>query len=99
MAGIIPPSTPGLDAGKIRTKRVTTGSVAGAGEATVAVTWDSPFADTDYTATVSVVDSSTIGVQVERILTQTASALTVRVHNEDAIGAHTGTLHAVAIHD
>lgn len=100
MARIVATTPGGISENRIRTKRVTTGSIAGNGEATVTVIWDLAFADSNYTAVVSVLEDSTIGLQVRRIMTQTAGAITVRVANVmDITNPHTGTLHAVAIHD
>lgn len=100
MAGIIPPSTPGFDAARIRTKRVTTGSIAANATAMVVVTWGTPFADTAYTAVVVVLEGQLAAtLKVEKIVAQTASSVTARVVNSDALTARTGTLHAIAIHD
>lgn len=100
MAGIAVSSPGGLAESRVRTKRgVSTGSIAGGAEATVTITWDTAFADTNYTAVVSASANLNAAPQVERILTKTASAITVRVKNEDAVNAQTGTLEAIAIHD
>lgn len=84
----------------IKTKRVTTGSISGAGTGLITVTWDTAFADANYTVTIDVVDSTTtsLSLSVVHIESQTASAITVRVLN-NAVGALTGTIHAIAIHD
>lgn len=82
-----------------RRARVTTGSVAGLTLATVTVTWDTAFADANYTPVVSMLeDNATTGLIVRRIRTVTASAITVLVENTSAT-AKTGTLQAFAVHD
>lgn len=85
---------------KVRTKRISTGSIAGGAHAAVTLTWDSPFADANYTVTVSVVqsDADTETLRVDHIQSVSATAVVVRIFNNDA-SARTGTLHAVAIHD
>jgi hypothetical protein len=86
----------------IKHGRVTTGSIALSSSAAVTLTWGgSAFADTSYTVTCSVVEAtasaSTLRVHhVESITTTTA---VVRVVNDDSGGAHTGTLHCIAMHD
>lgn len=101
--GITPPSVPGFSANRIRTKRVTTGSVAaGGGAVVVTVTWDTPFADANYTATPSVLQAdfpASNTLKIGRITAQVAGSINVRVINDDALNAFTGTIHAIAISD
>lgn len=84
----------------IKSKRVTTGSIATAATALVTITWDVAFADASYTTTINVIDSTTssLSLSVVHIESQTASAVTARVLN-NALGSLTGTLHAIGIHD
>lgn len=100
MAGIIPPSVPGFSANRIRTKRVSTGSIAASGEVVVTVTWPTAFADTNYTATVSVLETQDFQT-VRYLKTQGVglASIDVRVRNDDALNARTGTIHAIAISD
>lgn len=83
-----------------RSQRVTTGAVGGSSSALVTVTWAVPFTDTNYTVVVSVVDStaSTAALSIMHIEAITKTAIQVRVQNS-AVGALTGTLHAIATHD
>lgn len=88
------------DSGAIKHKRVTTGSVAGGATALVTVTWGTAFADANYTVTASVVDStaavaSMSVVHIEEVL---AASVKVRVTNA-AVGAVTGQINVIALHD
>lgn len=80
--------------------RVTTGSIAAGSTALVTVTWSTAFADTSYTVQASVLDSTTtsLSLSVVHIESIAAGSITVRVIN-NSVGALTGTLHCVAIHD
>lgn len=84
-----------------QTKRVTTGSIAGASSASVTITWDTAFADANYTVTVGVLeaDATTTTLRVHHIVSQSPTAVVVLVANDNAVTAKTGTLHAIAIHD
>lgn len=84
----------------LKSKRVSTGSIATAATALITITWDTAFADTNYTATVDVIDATTTSLSLStvHIETQTASAITVRIIN-NALGSLTGTIHAIGIHD
>lgn len=89
----------GLDLSRLRAQRVSTGSVGASGMAVVTVTWDTPFADANYSVAVSVLDTpANESLQIAKIESQTAAAITVRVKNV-SLGARTGTLHAIGIHD
>ncbi len=91
-------SVPGVGS-SIRTARVTTGSVPGTSETDVTVTWDTPFADTDYTV-VPVVEEDENGesLRVRRLRSKTAGGCVVNVVN-NAITSRTGTVHAIGIAD
>lgn len=80
--------------------RQTTGSISGLSSGLVTVTWANAFADANYTVCASVEDSTTntASLSVYHIETISASAVAIRVQNE-AVGAKTGTLHVIAIHD
>lgn len=88
------------DAGGMKHSRVTTGSITAGSSALVTITWSTQFADANYTANCSVVDStaSTLALSVVHIETQNATTLAARVQNTSA-GSLTGTLHCIAIHD
>lgn len=81
-------------------KRSTTGTVAGAGgTATATITFDTPFADTNYTVAVSVIDAqASAGIEILRVLSKSTTGVTVRVVN-NALDARAATLDVVAIHD
>lgn len=89
-----------VDGGGLKHKRVSTGSINGAATALVTITWTTAFPDANYTVQSSVVDStnSSLSLSIVHIETITASAVTVRVIN-NAVGALTGIVHAIAIHD
>lgn len=79
--------------------RVSTGSIAAASSADVTLTFGgTAFADTNYTATATV-DESTGLLQVTAIKTKNAGSIVVTVKNLDTVNALTGTLNVVAIHD
>lgn len=84
----------------IKHQRVTTGSIAGGSTALVTLTWNVAFADANYTAQASVVDSTTtsLSLSVVHIESVSSTAVAVRILN-NAIGALTGTLCVTAIHD
>ena len=90
----------GLGTDKVRTARVSTGSIAGAAQVSVTFNWPTPFADSNYTVSVSVVEAQVSNtLEVLKVVGLTPSAVEVRVINNDAVTARTGTLHAIAIHD
>jgi hypothetical protein len=80
--------------------RITTGSVAGGSTVLVTITWSTAFADSNYTVTAQVEEATTssLSMSVVHIESKTAAAVTVRVLN-NSVGALTGTVHAIAIHD
>ena len=99
MAGITPPSPPSVNPDRIRTLRVTTGALLALATATVTVTWAPAFADANYTVTVGVLEGQADDtIQVKKIVSRTAGAITVLVMNNGA-QTRTGTVHAIAIHD
>jgi len=81
--------------------RVTTGSVGAGASAAVTLTWGTAFADTNYTATCSVVETtaSTSTLRLHHLESVATTGVTVRVVNDDGGAAHTGTLHCTAVHD
>lgn len=82
----------------LQAARITTGSIPASSTVNVTLTWNTPFADANYTPTVSVLDS--LGnLEVIDVISYNASQIVVAVHNNDAGGAHTGTLLAIAVHD
>lgn len=81
----------------VRTKRVTTGSIAAGVAVNVTVTWSSAFADTSYTPVVTVVQTSDTGLWVVHIVSVSTTGIVVRVKNDST--TTTGTLQAIAIHD
>ncbi len=85
---------------RIKAERVTTGSIAGASTALVTLTWAVAFADANYTVQASVLDSTTssLSLSVVHVESISSTAVTVRIIN-NAVGALTGQLHLVAIHD
>lgn len=84
---------------QFRAAQVTTGSIAGGGTAAVTVTWPVPMSTDDYTAVAAMLQStaSTSTLRVHHIQSQTATAIVVRIVNDDAVTAKTGTVYAVAL--
>lgn len=84
----------------LKSKRVTTGSVGAGGTALVVVTWDTSFTDVNYTAVVSVDDTtaSVSSMTIVHIEAKAAASISVRVNNASG-GALTGTINAIAFHD
>lgn len=80
--------------------RAATGSVPATSSALVTLTWAAAFADASYTATCSVADSTAAAaaLRVVHLESVTAAAVAVRVENT-SIGALSGTLHCIAMHD
>lgn len=81
-----------------KAERVTTGSIAASTSSDVTLTWSVAFADTNYTVTVSVVEA-TASLEIVSIKTKNAGSVVVTIINNDAGGAHTGSLNAIAFHD
>lgn len=83
----------------LQTKRITTGSIATITNAIVAVTWDVPFANANYTIVASVmIDEAGDSLRVLRSRSKTAEGCVVLVRN-DALVSKTGELHVIAISD
>lgn len=86
----------------IKHARTSTGSIAGGATVTVTCTWvGGAFANTNYTAT-AVVEESSISnntLEVLKILNLAAGSIQAVVRNNDAINAKTGTVHAIGIAD
>lgn len=80
---------------------VTTGSIAASTYASVTLTWATAFADANYDVAVSVIQAvaSQNTLRVHHIESIAAASIVVGVYNDDAGGAHTGTLTAIAIHN
>lgn len=90
-----------LQRSDMRSGRASTGSVGISGASNlVTITWVTPFDDTSYTTSVTMqsADTSALGLTIVHVESQTASAIQVRVTN-NTLGALTGTIHAMAIHD
>jgi hypothetical protein len=88
------------DGPNIKHGRVTTGSINAATHADVTLNWSTNFADTSYTVSATVEDTSAagLGLTVDRIRSKAAGSVVVQVFNQ-AVGALTGTLDVIAIHD
>jgi len=84
----------------VQAKRVSTGALLAGITTLITVTWDTPFADANYTCALTIKDStgSSLALSIIHIETQTASAITVRILNS-ALITITGELHAVAVPD
>ncbi len=80
--------------------RQTTGSIGAGVTALVTITWAAAFADANYTVSAAVEDVTTdiLSLAVVHVETKTAAAVAVRISNT-SLGALTGTLHVIAVHD
>ena len=78
--------------------RASTGSIPGAGTATVVVPFSPAMADTAYTASVTVEDTSG-DLRVAVVTAKTTTSVSVLVLNSDTLNAASGTLHVLAVHD
>ncbi len=89
-----------LQGGGWKHQNVSTGSIAASGAADVTLTWTSAFADASYDPVCSVIGSqaSNSDVRLHHIESLSASALVVRIVNDDSANAHTGTLVCTAMH-
>ncbi|HEX9763825.1 MAG TPA: hypothetical protein VGA39_00950, partial [Candidatus Acidoferrales bacterium] len=89
------------DGGGFKHRRVSTGSCGTSG-CQVTVSWTTAFADTNYSVSCSVQDSTaqseTTGLRLAKINSIAAGSVTVDIDNLSA-SAITGTLHCTAIHD
>ena len=81
--------------------RTTTGAITTGASAAITVTWATAFADANYTAFCSVIEADTdvATIQIDHIESKSASAIVVRVENEDGAATRTGELQCVAVHD
>lgn len=81
-------------------KRITTGVVTAGARATVVVTWTTPFLSASYTVMATMFDSpntTAAGLRVERIVSQSATGITIQVYNTDSVNDRTGTIHLFAV--
>ncbi|MFQ5694817.1 MAG: hypothetical protein ACE5HB_02410 [Terriglobia bacterium] len=89
------------DGAALKHARVSTGAVAAGASAPVTLTWTTAFADANYTVNCSVVEAtaSTSTLRLHHIESVTATAVVLRVINDDPANAKTATLHCIALHD
>lgn len=87
--------------GVSKAQRVTTGSIGGAGSAAVTITWTTAFSNANYTVSAAVVqaDATVTTLRVHHVESVTATAVVVRIVNDDTLNAKTGTLHVMATQD
>jgi hypothetical protein len=83
--------------GGLKHGRQVTGNIVSGGAALLGVSWGTSFADTNYTATVSIVDGGA-GLQILRIATKTVTQVTMVVTNAAGVTLQ-GEIQAIAIHD
>lgn len=82
---------------QIESKRVSTGTIAGAGSATVTVTWDTAFPNTNYTVSADVDDTDN-NLHARNVRNLLAESVQVRVLNT-GLTPSSGTVHAIGILD
>lgn len=83
---------------EMRTKRVSTGSILAGLIGNITVTWDTAFADANYTICPAVQTSGLSVLQIDSIVSFTASGCVIAVKNVSLL-ANTGTIHIIALHD
>ena len=89
-----------LQGGGWKHQNVSTGSIASSGAADITLTWTAAFADANYDPVCDLIGSqaSNSDLRLHHIESVSASALVVRVINDDSSAAHTGTLVCTAMH-
>lgn len=88
------------DGGGFKHKRVSTGSISASTTSGISFTWDTPFVDTGYQISCTMIDDT--GFLTIRGVDATGfsgSGFTVNVNNSDGGSNHSGTLHCIGIHD
>lgn len=87
----------------MRAVRQPTGSIAGGASADVVATFDSPFADANYTVSALAEEIggglAAATLEVRRVLARNAADVHLRVINHDSLNARSGLVHVIAIHD
>jgi len=88
-------------AARTRTKRISTPGMAVGATATIKVTWDTPFADSNYTLSAPALVGGTLLGLAASITAQTAADCTVQIKNVLGlvIAAGAGILEVTAVHD
>ena len=88
------------DGSGLKHQSTSTGVLGPKRSAVVAVTWSTPFSDSNYHPQCSIVDtaSSVLGLRVNRIQSFSAAGVMVRVTNDNITRAHSGTLYCLWIH-
>lgn len=77
---------------------VSTGPIAGGGQADVTVTWPVEMPDSNYIVVAQVeINDPGDSLRVRRIRSKTTTSCVVNVVNDSALTAKTGTVHAVAV--
>jgi hypothetical protein len=90
--------TAGL-ASKTKSQRVATTSIGPGATESFDINWTVAFLDNNYTLSPGVADASGY-LQVTGFTLKLAGVgVTIRVHNTDPSASHTGSVHAIAIHD
>lgn len=76
-------------------------SIGGGLHGDITVTWNDPFADTNYTVTASAQRATSADIQAPRIYvkSKTTTGITVRVGNEEPVSAQNFIVHAMGIAD
>lgn len=90
-----------VDGPFVKSQSITTGSVGASTYASVTLIWTTPFWDATYRVYASVLQSTTSQntLRVHHVESLSATQVVVGVFNDDAGGAHTGTLHVLGIHN
>jgi hypothetical protein len=86
------------DGSGLKHQTVLTGTIAGSGMVTVALTWTTQFADPNCEAVCNVEDV-TGSLQVVGTQLTTATEVSVAVKNNDPSNSHSGSLNCFGIHD
>jgi len=86
------------DGGGLKHRRVATGPIGAGSSAEVYLTWQTAFADANYTTQCSIAES-TSSLTVVALSAQTPDMIVVSVRNTDTNTSRSGILNCIALHD
>ncbi len=86
------------DGSGLKHRRVATGPIAAGSSAEVHLTWQTAFADANYTSQCSIAES-TSSLTVVALSAQTPAMIVVSVRNTDTNTSRSGILNCIALHD
>ena len=101
VAPAISVTTSVLQSGGLKHKRASTGVINRNTNASITITWTTPFLDSNYTVVASIIDNTSTGtgLSILHINTKSATQVVVHVINNDNTHDLTGTINLIAMHD